>query len=268
MEILFRLKRYPIVTFLVSVMFILVAYSVLGGYNLRLVNYISIALAGLGIWVGFNKMEASVPINGHPREVGWIGEVLSAIGLFAAPVLVFVGMFLVTSDFCNKSLLMKLYFFSLTYCIVSFLAFDIHFIVKEKTIVFLEDRVLYPGEKYIMFPMFEYDFLTLSQEVGIETGKIMIECLDAEFEMELFCKVLLDIEKARIAKVSVFDYESFMRDVSKKVVLALQNQAKKMTCAQFMSKEVPIITEEAYGFPFTLDLSVGNFAIIHPKSNS
>lgn len=230
------------------------------------INYAYIVLGGFTIWIGVNKI--IIPWSGdHAHQNGWMPELSELLNLFlliSGFILLILSVEKIVPVFMNSSFmqffyandfLFKLCLFLIAYSIFSFFVFEIRYIVKGDRIIILDDKSFFPGDKYVMLPFVKYKIDILEKTIIVPFGQVKIKCSDGEFETAFDCAINLDIEKARLSPITNFVWGNFVDEARRNVLVAIREQAKDLTCKQFLNKEMVEIEESATGLPFAFDAS-------------
>lgn len=210
-------------------------------------------LAGFGVWFATVRIiyktlygENKIQNNGII-----IGESATVVGLLFSCLILF--MLSVAKNAPALSFLVEIALKTYILCFVIYViifALDIRCQVKDGTIVFLDNRILFPGEKYLLFPLANHQTRIINEKVHLSLGKIMVQCQDAQLEMMVETSVLLEIDKAKHYQIHGFDYRGFIETTKAIINTSLISQAKSLTVGQLLTEKLVPVNETAAGLPF------------------
>jgi len=200
-------------------------------------NHFYILSADLGLFVSFLCLMSR--IYNFPRVIFKWMIPFSILGylviflLFITSMIVLMQGMTVVNERINF-----LFYFHCALMIYSFLCikyFWTRYRVKEKNLLILDGKILYPNEIFTFWPLSDIDYKVINQDYKIPVISISIKCSDGTYKFGVNTSIHLDLEEVKERGVRHINFEDLVDDVKIRLIKELESIAKDKTFGEFIT---------------------------------
>lgn len=233
-----------------SILVLIHVHALYDGPTLNSINYVKVAIGLLMLLLAtftllrmsqyYNLKEPSSLLHATRRIVG---VPLTLLMLSGGYIFLMDGTLALTLETLPEKIL---FVFVENICLVGFVYVLIYqfylqwqYIVKEETIVLLNETVLYPGTCFSLHPLLKYNLKVLNQKIPV-SWHTMVTCSDGyRITVNFETEATIDIERAKQEDLGMFDHTLFKENLPLWLEGCIQEHAMKRTVGEFI-KTPPI----------------------------
>lgn len=236
------IKRIEWSTFVSLPIFGGLAYFMSWLLDQQISNHVLAILGGVITWFLIISLFSYRDFLKH--DGSWWKSILSGIGVILGYVSLLGGLILMIFaimplsnevDPDRKFIMLTILGGSVIYCIFSQLFLWSRYVVSDGEIVIVNNKLLYPREKYKLWLLVKYEINKLHEKVNLPSQNLSLNCKDGHFDVVINTSVKLDIDKARLHNVaSVVNLRELRQGASDWVARVLTEQSGNMTFGELL----------------------------------
>lgn len=211
-------------------------------------DYAYLIVGAVSVWLFFMNFSDATVFNRRVKHVPdntKIESVISCIAMFALFGLVCLGMvvMLLPSNFTgapqtNPDAIngMLLTFFLIDAILLIFIAIAMNIwskcIVADGYLVLIDTKVLYPGQKYRIWPWMSYNDQVVKAEFPVKTQPIETQCKNDVINIQAASSMKVDIEEAKKRGITNINLSALLEEAENSLDRLIQNQARSITVSE------------------------------------
>lgn len=242
--------RLPEMIFGTLVLFLILGFIVRYWMEqaLTVVDYVYLTVGALSTWLFFINLGGATVFNSrskHTPDNTQIESVISGIAMFALVALFCLGMVVMIfpsnikgmpqeeADAINGRLFI---FFLLDVILFVFVAIAMNIwskcIVPEGYLVLMDTKVLYPGQKYRIWPWMSYSDQVVKAEFQVKAQPIETQCKNDTINILAATFMRVDIEKAKNQGITNIDLSALFNEAENSLILLIKKQTRSITVSE------------------------------------
>ncbi len=228
-------------------------------------------IGGFGIWLAFTALlpfletsrSSFIQNNFSIASYEWIGKVISSLGGVGVFALLLGSMLLAMAATLPQkmvaesrdALLFRIVIGLILLVGFCLIAFWSRFRVPDRVMILLNNKVIYPGTIYRMWPFLSYDLQVVEQEQKIEIKDLPLHFSDLLYvRVDVNTSVMLDIEAAKRASISSLKYDSLRARMMELLSRSIKKRSEDVDLVDLLTEPaLPRTTDRYDAFPLRWD---------------